>query len=109
MLSPKYGAIGAAIGTCFGLLAYQIIINVYYQKKLRLDIRTFFHECHLKILPLLIVFTVIAYYLQSLITLDSWIKLITCGSIYVVIFLLICYVLLFNKEEKMFIKSLKRK
>lgn len=108
VLAPMFGAIGTAVGTGLGLCVYQIIINIYYQKKLGLDIRTFFHECHLKILPFLIIFTVIAYYLQSLIVLDSWIKLFFYGSIYAMIFLILCFVFLFNINEKQLVVSLKR-
>ncbi len=108
VLAPMFGAIGTAVGTGLGLLVYQIIINVYYQKKLGLDIQSFFYECHLRILPLLIVFAMIAYYFQSLIVFDSWIKLIVCGSIYATIFLILSFVFLFNKNEKQLVISLKR-
>ena len=30
LLSPKYGAVGAAIGTAFGLFVYRLIVNVFY-------------------------------------------------------------------------------
>ena len=104
LLAPKFGAVGAAIGTAFGLLAYQIIINIFYHKKLGLNIGKFFRECHLKILPLLVVLSAAAYYAASKFVMDSWIKLFIGIALYAIVFLLVCYFILFNKEEKGLLK-----
>ena len=104
LLAPKFGAVGAAIGTAFGLCAYQLIINGFYHKKFGLDIGRFFHDCHLKIMPALIVLSAVTYYAASKFVMDSWIKLFIGIAIYAIVFLLVCYFILFNKEEKGLLK-----
>lgn len=109
LLSPKYGAIGAAIGTGSGLLVYQLIINLYYYNKLNLDIKRFFHECHLKVLPILAIITTIIVLVQPFFVLDTWIKLFIGVAIYIIVFTVICYSCILNKEEKQLVKSFSRK
>lgn len=104
LLSPKYGAIGAAIGTGFGLCIYQVWINIYYQKKLGLDIVFFFKKCHLRLLPLLTVFTALFYFIDTKVTLDSWVKLIAGAAVYTSVFVCVCYFVLFNNDEKSLLK-----
>ncbi len=100
LLASKYGAIGCAVGTGFGLCVYQVSINFYYHKQLGFDIWSFFRECHLKIMPLLIVLTALAYFIANKIEMDSWIKLFSGIALYAIFFLLVCYFILFNKGEK---------
>ena len=107
LLSPNYGAIGAATGTGLGLCIYQIIINVFYRKRLNLNINKFFCLCHLRILPILIAVTAIAFYAVKSISLDSWIELFCAIAGYGVLFFILCFFLLFNSEEKKLLKSLK--
>ena len=104
LLSPKYGAIGAAIGTGFGLCIYQVWINIYYQKKLGLDIVFFFKQCHLRLLPLLAVLTALFCFIGTKVTLDSWIKLIAGAAVYTFVFVCVCYFVLFNNDEKNLLK-----
>lgn len=40
-LAQKYGGIGSAIGTSFSMFLGQIIVNIYYQKSVGLDIKKF--------------------------------------------------------------------
>lgn len=105
LLAPKYGAIGAAIGTGIGLCIYQIVINIYYHRNLDLDIPLFFTNCHLKIMPLLMVLTAVAFYLQTFFSFDSWLKLIVGAIIYTVLFFTVSYLLLFNNDEKQLFRS----
>lgn len=100
VLAPRYGAIGCSIGTCIGLCIYQVWINVFYQNKLGIDIGKFFTQCHMKILPLLVLLTIVSFYILAFFTLDSWLKLLVAASVYVVIFLIVSYLFLFNKDEK---------
>ena len=109
LLTKQLGAIGCAIGTCVGLCAYQFSINVFYKKNLHLDLALFFRECHLKIMPLMVAVTAVAYFAVDRLMLDSWVKLIGCIAIYAMVFALLCYLILFNKEEKGLIKIKKLK
>ena len=104
VLSPKLGAVGAAIGTAFGLCLYILLINVFYHKRMDLDIVDFFKQCHLKILPLLIVLAAVFYFLGTKVVLDTWIKLAAGIIIYALIFAFVCYFIIFNKDEKNLLK-----
>lgn len=104
LLSSRLGAIGAAIGTCFGLCVYQVWINLFYHQKMKLDIIGFFKQCHFKIMPVLIVLASLFYYIGTKIILDSWVKLIAGAAVYVFVFVCICYFVLFNNDEKSLLK-----
>lgn len=109
LFAPRYGAIGAAFGTGFGLLVYQIVINVYYQNKLKLDIVSFFRDCHLRILPLLAFFAAISYYAVSFVKLNTWSRLFVGIAIFSVVYFAVCYLFLFNEEERHLLISFKKR
>ncbi len=104
-LAPKYGAIGAAAGTGLGLCLYQVFVNIYYHKQLGLNMGRFFRECHLKILPLLVVLAAVAYLGSLYFVMDSWLKLIVGILVYLLTYMVISYFILFNQEEKTLVKS----
>lgn len=104
VLAPDLGAVGAAIGTGFGLCSYILIINVFYHKKMNLDIIDFFKQCHLRILPLLIVLAAVFYYIGTKVVLDTWIKFALGIIVYSLVYVFVCYFLLFNKDEKNLLK-----
>ncbi len=101
LLAPKMGAIGCGIGTGAGLIIYTISINYYYNNMLKLNMKEFFRNCHLKIMPLLLGLSVVAYCLISHIELSSWFYLLTAIFIYFIVFGCLSYFFLFNKDEKM--------
>ena len=104
LLAKNYGAIGCAMGTCIGLCSYIVSINRYYKKHLGLNIAMFFRECHLRIMPVLIILSAIAYYVATYFMLNTWFRLITGIVVFALVFLLVCYFILFNKEEKGLLK-----
>ena len=108
LLSPSFGAIGAAAGTAFGLCLYQVVINLFYKHQLDIDIMCFFRHCHFQLLPIIIVVSTVSYVLVASLSIDNWIKLLLAISAYSVVFAFVCYFLLFNSEEKSLLKSLKR-
>lgn len=100
IVAPKYGAIGCAASTGFALFLTQLLFVMYFNNKMGLDMRFFFYRCHLKILPLLIVYSIFAYLLTNLIVLDNWIKLSISIAIYTIFYMVIVYSMLLNEEEK---------
>ena len=105
ILAPRLGAVGCGIGTGSGLLAYTLSINYYYQKGLKLDIMTFFRECHAKILPILMAVFVIAWLVVGRLCLDSWVRLVVMILGYSSAFAIVSYFILFNADEKQLVKS----
>lgn len=106
VLAPCYGAVGCAIGTGAGLCIYQLFVNVFYRHVMGIDVLRFFKECHMRILPISILIAVIFYFIMQRFTIDTWLEFIIAGAIFAVSYLLICYFLLFSKEEKILCKSL---
>lgn len=100
VLAPQYGAIGCALGTGIGLCLYLIIINIYLSSNMHLDLSYFFLNCHLKILPFLLMMSFMGYYLFSTIEVSTWFSLICSIVAYCAVYFTIGYCLCFNKEEK---------
>lgn len=109
ILAPSYGAVGCAASTCFALFLNLVLVNVFYSKKLGLNVWQFFKECHLKILPLIMVLTILAYGIELYYCPKDWYTLIIAMSLYTITFVILAYFLLFNKYEKDLIKSLIKK
>lgn len=106
ILASRLGAVGCGIGTGTGLIIYTFLINYYYQKGLNLDIMKFFTECHIKILPVLIIVFIITWLVVHSMCLDSWIRLALAIFVYASIFAIVSYFVLFNSEEKKLVNDL---
>lgn len=100
VLAPRYGALGCAIGSGIGLILTQLMNVIFFHKKMDFNMAYFFVNCHLKILPVLIVYSIIAYFIRQMFTINSWVTLIAGIAIYSVIYCAIVYFFLFNKDEK---------
>ena len=107
-LASSLGAVGCAIGTGVGLCAYLIWINIYYHGVLGIDIKLFFLRCHLKILPVLVLYSAVAYAVFMFVDVDSWFKLFLSISLYVLVYFTLCYFFIFNEQEKNLIHVKKR-
>ena len=102
-LAKKYGPIGAAVGTCFGIFLSSIINNIYYYKVLKLDILKFFKEIIkmsiIFLIPLTIIITLI-----NIINLNGLTKIFVFVPIYIIIYSVISYFISMNNYEKGIIK-----
>lgn len=99
-LASFYGAVGAAIGTSLGLWFCQFFLNRYYRNKLLVGIGRFFRECHLKVIPILLTYSVACYIVVRNLHIQRWSILIVGIAVYALLFALISYLFVFNKEEK---------
>lgn len=100
------GALGAGLGTGFGLIIYIIWLNIFYKNNLKLNLGHFFKKCHGQILPVLATLSVAVFMGIRLVNLDNWFKFIGAVAFYVILYFSIAYNLVFNNEEKAIIKSL---
>ena len=100
ILAPRYGAVGCAFAFGIAMTINLIWLNVFYKKKLHLEVGRFFRECHMRILPLLIVITIGAFFFQKCLTINSWAGLFSFIASYSLIYILASYLFLFNQEEK---------
>ena len=100
VVAPKYGAVGCAAATGFALLLTQILYIQFYNDKMGLDMKHFFKNCHLKIMPLLIAYAVVAYFVRNYITINTWTSLAIAIFIYAIGYVIISKYFLLNDEEK---------
>lgn len=100
IVAPKYGAVGCAAATGFSLVLTQLLYVSYFNKHLGLNMKQFFKKCHLKILPLLVVYAVAAYLIKYWIGLRGWVEFGAAIVVFTIGYALVAYWLLFNKEEK---------
>lgn len=100
LLVKNYGAIGCAIATGISFtLGNIIIINIYYWKKVDIDIPLFWGNIFKMSIPVAITM-IIGYGLNHFINEYKIVTFILKGSIYVVIYAILMWLIGMNKEEK---------
>lgn len=99
-LAKMYGGIGAAIGTAGSLLIGNgIIINIYYYKKVEINVLKFWKEIIKMTMYYLIpisLITLIIYFVR----LNGLISIIVYGGIYTIMYMIISYCFVMNDYEK---------
>lgn len=110
LLSPYYGALGAGMAICASFLVTQeIVLNFIYRKILKLDIKRFFQEVHLRMLPALLGSLLVALVLNHLLPASNiwWFlaKLVVWGLVHIAILYFFCA----NSYERGLVRSLIRK
>ena len=112
-LCKKWGGIGCVIGTAIGIVIGNIIImNIYYQKKVGIDILRFWKNI-LKCVPIIILALIFGLTLVNIIKINSLINFIAGVIIYIIGYFSILWKFALNNNEKIFVKkiymNLKRK
>ena len=99
-LSKHYGAIGCASSTAAALVLGQVIImNIYYEKRIGLDILSFWKEItKMSIAPILI--SILSYQLLDYVIIDSYFDLIIAIVLFTVLYLPIFWFASMNRYEK---------
>lgn len=105
LLASRLGAVGCGIGTGLALVSTVVANNVFYKRKMQLEVGTFFKQCHFRILPPLVVLGLVFWGIKQFFVMDSWLALIVGAAVYCIAYFLISYLFLFNKEEKSLIKG----
>ena len=100
LVAPKYGAVGCAAATGVALVLTQILYVDFYQRRMGLDMGYFFRNCHLKIMPLIMVYAVIGYFICRNLIINNWLMLFVLISAYSIGFCVITWLFLANKYEK---------
>ena len=108
-LAKLYGGIGSAIGTSISLIIGNIIvINIYYQKRVGINVIKFWKEIIKMTVPFIIPIVVILF-IMNFITLYGFVHLIVFGSIYTLLYCIVCYLLVMNDYEKNIVNKVLRK
>lgn len=107
-LTKYYGGIGCAVGTATALTLGQIIImNIYYQRKQRIDILHFWREIiKMSVVPIIICF--VSYYALQYYPITSWGTFAIAASLFSIVYLSFFFKFSMNTNERdLFIKPLK--
>lgn len=108
ILASKFGAVACAACSGMALLIYIIWVNIFYKRKLDIDIYRFFRSCHLKVMPWLVALATISYFILKHIKINTWSSLFLSAGVYFILFACVSYGLM-NTEEKTMIKRLIKK
>jgi O-antigen/teichoic acid export membrane protein len=96
----KYiGMIGAAIATAISLIGQVILLNIYYEKKIGIQVGYLFRESYRGLLLPLVVACIIAWIVKSLIRTVVW-QFLIGGTAFVVVFAVLYILLGLNECEK---------
>lgn len=99
-LAKAYGGIGSAIGTSLSLIIGNIIIlNIYYHKKVGINVIEFWKSIIKMTIPMIIPIIAIVF-LMHFVTLHGYVNLIVFGVIYTILYCLTCYFLVMDDYEK---------
>ena len=108
-LVKSYGAVGCAIATGISFILGQIIImNIYYQKRINIDIILFWKNIFKMTIPIIIVF-ILGILMNKFINNYSFKTFIFKGSMYTLFYSILMYLMGMNTEEKNEVKKLLKK
>ena len=108
-LAKMYDGIGSAIGTSISLIVGNVIIlNIYYHKKVGINVLKFWKEILKMTIPFIIPIAIILI-IMNFIEIHGFLNLIAFGGIYTVIYALICYLLVMNSYEKSIVNKFLKK
>jgi O-antigen/teichoic acid export membrane protein len=104
LLCQKYAGIGSAIGTAISfIVANGLIMNIYYDKKIGIDIPRFWKNI-LRVSVGLIIPMFVGVLIMLFVTINSiWIMLLLIIA-YTIVYCLSMYFLAMNMDEKRYIK-----
>lgn len=104
LLARQFGVVGAAVSILIIEFIRIIGNNVIYVRLMHMNIRSFFKECHMKLLPGCIFSFIIAimtnFILKHIFIQESWLYLCVAGVILCLEYLVIMWMIAWNKEEK---------
>lgn len=108
-LVSKFGAIGAALGTCISLVVCNIIlINIYYYKSIKIDIFRYWKEIIQMLLKVLVPL-LISIIIVKISNFTGLFSIITYSSIYIVLYSLTVYFFVLNNNEKNLVNTVFKK
>lgn len=104
-LCQLFGAVGSAVGTAISLiLANGIIMNIYYHKKIGIDIPLFWKQI-VKMTPGILFPLVFGFFILQYIKIDSFLLFFVITLLYSLVFILSTWYLSMNDYEKKLILS----
>lgn len=96
----KHGIVSVIISLVGCWLLAQIVMNVFYAKRLGLQIKYFIVEVSKGLLSVSVLTLVLAYFINLLNFQQSWLSFVFKGGVISIVYLILLYKLGMNKEEK---------
>ncbi len=110
LLVPRFGIIGAVIGTAFSMVfGYGLALNLYYHFKIGVNMITYYKKTYKGILPAVLIALVPGALINRFVSANSWFMFIIEAAIYCILYLTIIYFIGMNKYEKEYVGSLFKK
>lgn len=107
-LAKSFGMIGAAVATTISIMCSNIILNIYYNRCLKLNIALFWRQC-MPIIFSSIMICVLGYFILQINFSNIYLTFGFHIVVYSLIFVVIMYTLIMNSNEKNLIQSMKNK
>lgn len=108
IFTRKYGMIGAAMATTISIIVSNVLLNVFYKKKINLDIGMFW-KMNVPIILAASMICGIGYFVSCINISNMYISFAVHVLMYSSIYALLMYLFVMNKPEKALIKSIIRK
>lgn len=101
ILVPQIGAMGAAIGTAFSMVfGYGFALNIYYQKKAKINVKLYFEKTFKGILLVSVCCLFVGLVINKIIVCDSYFDFAIEAIIYVAIYCILMLLFGLNEQEK---------
>lgn len=105
----KHGVVSVIISLVSCWILAQIVMNVFYAKRLGLQIKYFIVEVSKGLLSVSVLTLVLAYFINLLNFQQSWLSFVFKGGVISIVYLILLYKLGMNKEEKaLILNTIKR-
>jgi len=105
IFSWKWGVVGASLSIFISYTIRNIGLNLIYHRVLKLDMIEFFKQTYCKIFPLLLFILIFNYFVFMLMPKVSWVLLLLKGTMLLISYTIIVWVISFNEFEKKLVKS----
>lgn len=103
-----WGMLGAAIVTGISYVLQTVILNIYYKKKLGINVCKLFKESFNGIFLCLIIAAAVSFPLRYVIG-NLYAQFFVCGGVFCIVFFVLFVLFGANKEEKMILLRIKNK
>lgn len=100
LLCKRYGGIGCAFGTAFSIFVANIVImNIYYQNGLKLNIKRFWRELS-SFIPTILILSCAGLAIKLFVKIDNYCSLLIFAILYLIIYIFSAFFLSLNNYEK---------
>ena len=105
LFTRKYGMIGAAMATTISIIVSNVLLNIFYQKLIKLDI-TLFWKKNIPIILSSAVICGLGYFISCINISNIYIAFAVHIFVYSVMYSVLMYSFVMNKQEKALIQSI---